>query len=244
MHSTKFKLIAMDLDGTLTQHKSKMTEQVKTVLDKLGEKYKLVIVGAGGCKRIYNQMDKYEIDILGYYGMQTSYVDANSKKLIIKTKIALEVNKDETINLINDIRKKTGYEKYNGDSVEFHPNGAITFPLLGTNVDNESKLSFDPNREKRRKILDLVKDKFVNQSVFIGGSSSFDIVPKGVNKLSALLNFAESKNIDFSEIIYFGDDYGLGGNDEDIYLSNIEFVCIDDYRLFPQKVDFLLSDNT
>ena len=27
-----------------------------------------------------------------------------------------------------------------------------------------------------------------------------------------------------------GDDYGIGGNDESVYRSDIRFVCVDDYR--------------
>ena len=48
-----YKLIAMDLDGTLTQHKSKLDPVNTKVLFRLKEKYKLVMIGAGGCKRIY-----------------------------------------------------------------------------------------------------------------------------------------------------------------------------------------------
>ena len=151
-------------------------------------------------------------------------------------------NHEEVIKKIDSIRKKTKFDNYVGDTVEFHPNGMLTFPLLGTKANKESKLEFDPDRVKRREILGLVKETFSDQTVFIGGSSSFDIVPRGVNKLSALLKYASSIKVDIDEIVYFGDDYGPGGNDEDIFLSNIEFICVDDYKLFPQKVDFILDE--
>ena len=66
----KIKLVAFDLDGTLTQHKSKLGENSKNMLDALSEKYKLLMVGAGACRRIFNQMDGYPIDIIGNYGLQ------------------------------------------------------------------------------------------------------------------------------------------------------------------------------
>ena len=50
------KLIAFDLDGTLTQHKTKLDQKNKAVLDRLAEKYHLVMAGAGLCMRIFNQM--------------------------------------------------------------------------------------------------------------------------------------------------------------------------------------------
>jgi hydroxymethylpyrimidine pyrophosphatase-like HAD family hydrolase len=50
------KLICFDLDGTLTQHRSPLEKASKDLLDALSKKYKVIMVGAGGCERIYKQM--------------------------------------------------------------------------------------------------------------------------------------------------------------------------------------------
>ena len=60
----EIKIIAFDLDGTLTQHKTKLGAQNKQILDQLSQQYKLIMVGAGTCQRIWNQMDQYPIDII------------------------------------------------------------------------------------------------------------------------------------------------------------------------------------
>ena len=31
------------------------------------------------------------------------------------------------------------------------------------------------------------------------------------------------------EVVFVGDDYGLGGNDESVFLSDFPFVTVDDY---------------
>jgi len=111
----------------------------------------------------------------------------------------------------------------------------ITFPLIGTGALLNDKLTFDPDRAKRRLWYKRVCDMFSDYNVFIGGSSSFDIVPKPFCKLYALRRYLREHNFDSSEAIYFGDDYGLGGNDSGVYLSDIKFVKIDDYRDFPRK---------
>ena len=72
-NTNNIKLMAFDLDGTLTQHKSKLEHSNKLVLLELSKKYKLLIVGAGQCMRIFNQMDRFPIDIIGNYGMQGRY---------------------------------------------------------------------------------------------------------------------------------------------------------------------------
>jgi hydroxymethylpyrimidine pyrophosphatase-like HAD family hydrolase len=50
MDTSKIKLVAMDLDGTLTQHREALGEKNKSVLDRLSKKYKLIMVGAGQVK--------------------------------------------------------------------------------------------------------------------------------------------------------------------------------------------------
>ncbi len=225
------KLVALDLDGTLTQHRSKLDERNKLILQKICDKYNAVIVGAGTCKRIYEQLNYFNIDIIGNYGMQFSkVVNKDGVEVFTITKnVVINVDKELIKRKIERIRALTGYTKFRGDSVEFHESGAITFPLLGTKADIKEKLKFDPDRKKRREIYDIVKNEFKDFTVFIGGTSSFDIVPKNFNKYIALKEYASNLNIKEENIIYFGDDYGKGGNDEHIYKSNIRFVIVDDY---------------
>ena len=76
--------------------------------------------------------------------------------------------------------------------------------------------------------------------MFVGGSSSFDMAPKPYNKYYALSKYCEEKGIAHDEVVFVGDDYGLGGNDESVYLSDFGFITIDNYLDFPEKVKHLL----
>lgn len=73
-----------------------------------------------------------------------------------------------------------------GDTIEIHESGMLTFPILGTAAPIQDKLSYDPDRSKRRAVYDRVVDKFPEYKVYVGGSSSFDIVPHPYAKLYAL----------------------------------------------------------
>ena len=81
MDKSKIKVIAMDLDGTLTQHKQHMTPECKATLEALGEKYKLLMVGAGQVYRIFDQMERFPIDIIGNYGLQYAVYNPEKKDL-------------------------------------------------------------------------------------------------------------------------------------------------------------------
>lgn len=231
----RYKVVALDLDGTVTQHKSKLNAENLNILKKLMEKYQVVFVGAGTCERIFHQLDGLEVDIIGNYGMQFSTVADGKFSLIREYKQSLDT--EEIIRKIEKLRSKLGLPQETcGEIVEFHDSGVITFPLLGTKAKLEDKLKYDPNRELRRKMLPVVKEYFPENIVFVGGTSSYDISPKPFSKLQGINEYLKEKNLNHKDVIYMGDDYGIGGNDEDIYLSDIDFVCVDNYLDFPQLV--------
>ena len=124
--------------------------------------------------------------------------------------------------------------------MEFHDSGLITFPLLGTAAPLAEKLAFDPDRSKRRKIYSRVCEVFAGYNCFIGGSSSFDITQGEYNKYFALKRFCENNRITLEDVVYFGDDFGTGGNDSHVKIGGVDCIEITDYREFPQAAAFLL----
>jgi HAD superfamily hydrolase (TIGR01484 family) len=235
------KLLAFDLDGTLTQHKTKISDEHKDILEKLGKKYKLVMAGAGQCRRIFEQMNNFPIDIIGNYGMQYARYNPETGDLDMVYDITENCDRDMCEKKITMLREKYGYTEFAGDNVEYHKSGCITFPLLGTKAKQEDKLAFDPDRTKRRAFYGEVTEIFSDYNVFVGGSSSFDMAPKPYNKYYALDRYCAENGIKHDEVIFVGDDYGQGGNDESVYKSDFGFITIDNYLDFPQKVQELLD---
>ena len=223
------KLIAFDLDGTLTQHKTPLSPENRAILDRLAEKYSLVMVGAGQCMRIFNQMNQYPIDIIGNYGLQYAAYNQETKQPEIVRDLTFPCDRPSVEARVTMLREKHGFTEFAGNNVEFHPSGCVTFPVLGTAAVAADKLAFDPDRSKRRKIYDEVCEVFNEYVVFVGGSSSFDMAPKPYNKYYALDLYCQEKGFTHDEVIFVGDDYGTGGNDESVYRSDFGFICVDDY---------------
>ena len=240
MDTSKIRLVAFDLDGTLTQHKTPLDDENRAVLDALSKKYKLLMAGAGMCRRIFNQMGQYPIDILGNYGMQYAEYDESAKDIKIVFDKQLPCDRESVEKRITALREKYGFTEFVGDNVEYHSSGCVTFPLLGTKAAIEDKLAFDPDRSKRRAFYDDVKEVFSDYTVFVGGSSSFDMAPFPYHKAYALAEYCKERGIAHDEVVYVGDDYGPGGNDESVYVSDFNFLTIDDYRDFKKVVSVLL----
>lgn len=241
MDKSKIKVIAMDLDGTLTQHKQHMTPECKATLEALGEKYKLLMVGAGQVYRIFDQMERFPIDIIGNYGLQYAVYNPEKKDLdVIRDESFPTCDRESVEARVTALREKHGFTEFAGDNVEYHPSGCLTFPVLGTKARQEDKLAFDPDRAKRRKIYAEVCQAFADYCVFVGGSSSFDMAPKPYNKYHALDLYCREHGLAHENVVFVGDDYGPGGNDESVYQSDFPFICVDDYRRFPGLMADLL----
>ncbi len=228
------KIIALDLDGTLTQHKQPLEDENRNALELLSKKYKLLMVGAGQVMRIWNQLGKMKIDIIGNYGLQYGEYDECTAEMKIVRDLSFDCDCESIKKKVTALRKKYGFEEFRGENVEFHPSGCVTIPILGTKALIEDKIAFDPDRRRRRKIYDEVKALFSDYTVFIGGSSSFDMTPGSFDKYHALDAYCREKGFSHENIVFIGDDYGLGGNDESVFLSDIPFIPIDNYKTFPQ----------
>lgn len=240
MDISKIRVIAFDLDGTLTQHRTKLAEPNISILNKLSEKYHLIMVGAGQASRIFNQMDGYPIDIIGNYGMQFCRYNHETKSLDTVYDEHVSCERESVAERVDALRRQFGFLEYSGNGVEFHDSGCVVFPILGTKADIRDKVAFDPDRSKRRPLYDIVKAAFPEFTTFIGGSSSFDLAPKPFNKYYALDRYCREAGINHDNVVYLGDDYGRGGNDECLYNSDFPFIRVDDYtRLGEYLKEFL-----
>ena len=235
---TMKKILAFDLDGTLTQHKTPLVAENRAVLEQLARRYRLLMLGAGVCERIYHQMGDFPIEIIGNYGLQHSVVENGRFRLVEEA--VCPVDRALAIRAVDKLRRQFGLDHFYGDSVEFHSSGSVTFPILGTAAPLAEKLAYDPDRHKRRMMYPAVCAEFAGCNVFIGGSSSFDITQGEYNKFHALRRFCEQNGYSLSEALYVGDDFGPGGNDSAVKLAGVDCIEIDDYRTFPSKVAFLL----
>ncbi len=234
------RLVALDMDGTLTQHRTPLGAPNAEALHRLGRHYPLVVVGAGSCQRIHRQLNQHPIDIIGSYGMEVARWDQPTARLVTTETTRIppldESARAEVLAVTADLRARHGYTRFAGDGVEFHASGMLTFALLGTDARIEDKLAFDPDRSRRRAFYQEVCEAFSGYTVFVGGSSSFDIVPRPFDKLYALRHYCGPRGIPLGEVTFIGDDFGPGGNDEQVYHSDVDFWPIEDYRDFPGLV--------
>jgi len=233
------KVVAMDLDATLCQHRSPIPPENLKALDALMKKYRCVMVGAGNAPRIYRQMGNYPIEISGNYGMQEAEV--REGKFVLVRAVTNTVDKAFFREKTDYLRKKYGYTEYEGEPLEFHTSGMVTFGLLGTSPAAEHKVAFDPDRRKRRAMYKEVCEIFKDYSVYIGGSTSFDFAGREYNKYDATLDWARRHGYALEDIVFIGDDFADGGGDSHVRIKGMDHIVINDYRNFAKAVEVLLK---
>jgi HAD superfamily hydrolase (TIGR01484 family) len=219
-----YKALIFDLDGTLTEPRQEITEEMCRMLDSLQYKYILGILGAGSCKRIYNQIKRYSsIYIMGDYGLEFSRI-AYGHGLVSIYREESFPKFFKTKKVFKLIRKKYGLTKYYGQEYDLHPTGIITFALLGTDAKIEDKIKFDPDKKRREQILPELQQLLPNNNVIIGGTSSFDILPKGIDKSYGIQKYLQYFDLQSKELLYFGDDFEH--NDNGIVKTKVDYVKV------------------
>lgn len=235
----KRRLVCLDLDATLCQHRSPIPPENIAALKELMKRYKCIMVGAGNAPRIHKQMGNFPIDIIGNYGMQEAIGEDGNFRIV--RAVTNTVDRTFFREKTDYLRKKYGYTQYEGEPLEFHASGMVTFGLLGTTPSAEHKVTFDPDRKKRKAMYKEVCEIFRDYSVFIGGSTSFDFAGKEYNKYDAIMAYAKRNGYALDEIVFIGDDFGDGGGDSHVRLKGMDYIEIEDYRDFPREVSVLLK---
>lgn len=231
------KLLCFDLDATLTEHRMPLEPAARELMEKLCEKYDVVMMAAGNCPRVYKQMGNFPVPIVGNYGMQESAIVDGEFRIIREDTAPADTA--FFLKWCQYFREKYGYTSYSGDPVEFHASGMVTFGLMGTAPDKYEKLKFDPDKAKRRAMYPEVLKVFKDYAVYIGGSTSFDFTPAQYNKFDAALRYAHEHGYSLDDCLFVGDDIDDGGGDSHIRLYGMDYIRIYDYRKTPEMLKFM-----
>ena len=184
------------------------------------------------------QIDSYRPDAPSHV-LRTFNEDLEIPKEEIEALFLQLIQSDEIKAVAQIIRERYGFTEYVGESVEFHPAGMVTLGLLGSKAKTEDKLVFDPDKSKRRAIYKDVCEMFKGYSVFIGGTTSFDITQIQYNKYDAVMNYAHKHGYTRDQVLFVGDDFGDGGGDSHIRLAGMDYIHITDFTKLPERMSFL-----
>lgn len=235
------KIIAFDLDGTLTVSKSPITDEMASLVKELIKNKKVVVISGGSFKQFQTQFfPPFRSDdtmapfirnliLLPTSGSQKYEYDETKKDWELTDKEPLENEvKERAIKLLEGIIADPAYgipQNPIGNIIEDRDT-QITFTPNGQQAPIEIKRLFDPDRKKREKIKEFLAPKLPEVDILINGSSSIDILSKGFNKAVGLARLLNKIGLEKSEMLFVGDALFPGGNDYSVLEAGIETIAV------------------
>ena len=224
-----------DLDGTLAPSKFPMTAATGATVADLLKRVKVAVISGSGYKEFEaNLLSALPNGTSGLAGLILLPV-SGTRLLTWKGAWCEEyaehlspAEKGAIMASLNYALRASGYElptKAYGPIIEDR-GSQITFSANGQNAPLDVKTAWDPTREKREKIAELLKGKIPGFDVRIGGTNSIDITKRGVNKAYGIRKLEEYLHMPVEKMIFVGDKLMPGGNDYPVKATGIDSIQV------------------
>jgi len=231
----KAKAFLFDMDGTLTDPRQRISEEVVTALESLPMASKKYLVTGSDFAKIEEQIPNatllnvfdrvFACNGTRVYNTRLDMDDetrAIEPELIHKVTLLDHYSRADINHIVNVLLKTAAdtHTKFKtGTFVEWRES-QINFSVVGRNcttTQREDYVKWDQKSGERKKIIDKLREDFSGWglSFRLGGQISIDVTREGWDKSYALQNIGESP----AQCIFFGDKITPDGNDVDIAMK-------------------------
>ena len=214
------KIFLFDVDGTLTEPRQKITDDILFFLRLLRTKYPIAIVGGSDLAKQREQLGNNILKEFDYIFSENGLIAYKDGELFHKQSIKNfmgQENMNLFINTCLHYLSELHIPVKTGTFIELR-NGMFNISPIGRNCSQQERKAFKEYDEKHYVMENMIT--YLNQNLpelklkySIGGEISFDVFPEGWDK-TYCLQFLKDK---YSEIYFFGDKTHKGGNDYEIY---------------------------
>jgi phosphomannomutase len=187
------RLIAFDLDNTLAESKSPISDQIAGLLDRLLGRFEVCVISGGKYEQFQQQLlpglkttpeGLRTLHLMPTCGTRYYRFDVESGAWV--QVYAEDLGADEKARAVDALNRGAdalGYRDSRLWGAQIEDRGSqITFSALGQDAPIASKEAWDPDGEKRRKLRDYVAKLIPDLGVRVGGSTSIDVTKHGIDK--------------------------------------------------------------
>jgi phosphomannomutase len=233
------KLVAFDLDDTLSVTKSPISDRMSELLGKLLEKYDVCVISGGRLEQFKLQVtDRLDVPahLLNKLHLMPTCGTRYYRYNELEAKWALQYAEDLSTEQKKRIRTALESVAREMDLWEENPKGEIiedrysqmTISALGQQATPEEKYAW---AEKYKDIRPVYRDKVAellpDLEVRIGGTTSTDITLPGIDKAYGMGKLIEAISISKDEILFIGDKLEEGGNDYPVKAMGIDSIAVE-----------------
>lgn len=229
----KRSVVAFDLDNTLADSKSPITEQMAGLLDALLRKFQVCVISGG-------KFEQFETQLLNHLGAAPRTLEAlhimptcgtRYLRFDVETGVWVEIyaedltaaQKSKIVTALNDGADALGYHPANLWGAQIEDRGSqVTFSALGQEAPVASKDAWDPDGSRKLKLRDSVANLIPEFEVRVGGSTSIDVTRPGIDKAYGIKKLIEVLGVTKKDVIFIGDRLSKGGNDYPVKALGID----------------------
>lgn len=247
-----FRVLAFDLDGTLTESKQRIKQDIASRLTQLvDDKFiRIAIVSGGKWEQFEKQLIPYiraknldKFVMLPTCGASMYRWYPGSGWTNIYEERLTDKEKDLIESCIMQVMEDTLYKKplFTYGKVIEDRETQITFSALGQRAPLELKEKWDPDYKIRKVMVRELKKLLPNLEITYGGTTSIDITKKGIDKAYAMQKLMKELGVKKESILFLGDALDKNGNDYPVKRMGIKSIHVKDINDTKNVLDFILG---
>jgi phosphomannomutase len=227
------KLIVFDLDGTLAESKSALSDEMSTLLGELLSVMQVAVISGGAWEQFESQLLAQlpkdarlaNLSLLPTCGTRFYSFDGKWSQLYAED--FTESERTLIVSSLNAAMTMSGVSapKVWGEVIEDR-GSQITMSALGQRAPLDEKEKWDPTFAKRQKILAVLEPLLLDFSIRLGGTTSIDITKRGIDKAYGILKLRDQLQITLPEMIFVGDAIFEGGNDYPVQQVGVDSILV------------------
>jgi phosphomannomutase len=235
------KLIVFDLDGTLTESKSKITPDMARTLAVLLAQKKVAIIGGGTYgqfkkqfvagltipKSLFSNLFLFPTTATAFYRYQKGWKPVYIRKLSKSSWLTIKKAFADVLQEIDYVPPKKTYGKVienRGSQVTFSALGQDVVAALGKKGLALKEKWRDENTPIKNKIAKLVQKRLPQFEVHTSAFTSIDVTQKGIDKAYGIRQIEKVLHTPIKQMLFIGDGLYPGGNDYAARKSGI--ICL------------------
>ena len=242
------KLIAFDLDGTLSESKSVADDRMLMALDGLLGKFQVCVISGGKFqqfeKQLLNRLKTEPGKLKNLHLMPTcgtryyTYSTEDNGWSLVYAEDFDDSQKEKINTALNKGFDDLGYreEKIYGETIEDR-GSQITFSVLGQDIVDELgeeglrlKHEWDPDNKKKNELRDYIAPLIPEFEVRVGGVTSIDVTKKGIDKAYGIQKLIDMLAITKEDVLFIGDRLQEGGNDYPVKAMGVDSIEISHWK--------------